>query len=419
MRTTMDSVAVDSSPEGPAPRDKSGRGPAFGVLGAISFTHLLNDMIQSLILALYPLLKAGFDLSFLQIGLITLTYQLTASLLQPMVGLVADRRALPYSLPVGMGFTLCGLLLLATAPSYPLLLLAASLVGTGSAIFHPESARVARMAAGGRFGMAQSIFQIGGNAGTSLGPLLAAWIVLPHGRISVSWFALAALLAIVVLLQVGRWYAQQLVERRKRQAAAEKPPIESRVIVYRAIAVLMVLIFSKHLYLASISTYLQFYLIERFDVSVFSAQIHLFLFLAAVAIGTLVGGPVSDRIGRKAVIWISILGVAPFTLLMPHVGLTATAVLSVIIGIILASAFPAIIVYAQDLVPHRIGAISGMFYGLSFGLGGIGAGALGLLADHTSIIFVYQVCAFLPLLGAVAALLPDLRPSPDPIGSAS
>ncbi|HET7300575.1 MAG TPA: MFS transporter, partial [Oleiagrimonas sp.] len=378
--------------------------------GAISFSHMLNDMMQSLILAIYPLLKSGFDLSFVQIGLITLTFQCTASLLQPLVGHIADRRPLPYSLPVGMCSTLCGLLLLAWAPAYPFLLLAAALVGAGSSVFHPESARVARMASGGRFGMAQSVFQIGGNLGSSLGPLLAAWIVLSHGRGSVAWFGLAALLAIVVLLQVGRWYSRHVAERRKRKVADAVPPIASRAVVRRTIGVLMVLIFSKYFYLASISTYFEFYLIHHFNVSVHSAQLHLFLFLASVAAGTLIGGPIGDRIGRKTVIWISILGVAPFTLLLPHVGLAATTALSVVIGVVLASAFPAIIVYAQDLMPQRIGAVSGMFYGLAFGLGGIGAAVLGVVADHFGIVFVYQVCAFLPLLGMLAVFLPNLRP---------
>ncbi|HET8555252.1 MAG TPA: MFS transporter [Rhodanobacteraceae bacterium] len=386
------------------------RGPVFGVLGGISFSHVLNDMMQSLILAIYPLLKSGFDLSFVQIGLITLTFQVTASLLQPLVGYVADRKPLPYSLPIGMGSTLCGLLLLAWAPSYALLLVAAALVGAGSSVFHPESARVARMASGGRYGLAQSVFQIGGNVGSSLGPLLAAWIVLRHGRESVAWFGLAALLAIVVLLQVSRWYSRHVAERRRRKVADAPPPIASRAVVRRTIGVLMVLIFSKYFYLASISTYFEFYLIHHFGVSVHNAQMHLFLFLASVAAGTLIGGPVGDRIGRKTVIWISILGVAPFTLLLPHVGLAATTVLSVVIGMVLASAFPAIIVYAQDLMPQRIGAVSGMFYGLAFGLGGIGAAVLGVVADHFGIVFVYQVCAFLPLLGVLAVFLPNLRP---------
>lgn len=410
MHTSVDNVPVERGASASVAARAPKQGPVFGVLGAISFSHMLNDMIQSLILAIYPLLKSGFDLSFVQVGLITLTYQLTASLLQPLVGHFADRRPMPYSLPVGMGFTLCGLLLLSVAPNYALLLVAAALVGTGSSVFHPESARVARMASGGRFGLAQSVFQIGGNVGSSLGPLLAAWIVLANGRGSVAWFGLAALLAIVVLMQVGRWYGRHVAERRKRKVVEAEAPIKSPAVIRRTIGVLMVLIFSKYFYLASISTYFEFYLIDRFGVPVHTAQFHLFLFLASVAAGTLIGGPIGDRIGRKTVIWISILGVAPFTLLLPHVGLAATGVLSVVIGVVLASAFPAIIVYAQDLVPARIGAISGMFYGLSFGLGGIGAAVLGLLADRFSIEFVYQVCAFLPLLGVFAVFLPNLRP---------
>ncbi|MGA9853340.1 MAG: MFS transporter [Gammaproteobacteria bacterium] len=382
----------------------------YGILGAISFSHLLNDMIQSLILAIYPLLKSGFDLSFLQVGLITLTFQLTASLLQPLVGIVTDKRPMPYSLPVGMGFTLSGLLLLAVAPTFPILLIAVALVGSGSSVFHPESSRVARMASGGRYGFAQSVFQIGGNIGSSFGPLLAAWVVLRHGRGSVAWFALASLLAIVVLIQVGGWYRQHVAERARRKTVPAAAPIQSRRLVARTLAVLMALIFSKYFYLASISSYFEFYLIHHFGVSVRTAQYHLFIFLAAVATGTLIGGPIGDRIGRKTVIWVSILGVAPFTLLLPHANLPWTSVLSVVIGVILASAFPAIIVYAQDLMPRRVGAVSGLFYGLAFGMGGIGAAILGWLADLYGIVFVYELCAFLPLLGMLAIFLPNLRP---------
>ncbi|HKV96185.1 MAG TPA: MFS transporter [Gammaproteobacteria bacterium] len=381
----------------------------YDVLGAISFSHLLNDMMQSLIVAIYPLLKGDFHLSFLQVGLITLTFQLTASLLQPVVGVITDKRPMPYSLPVGMCFTLSGLVLLAVAPSFAILLIAVALIGSGSSVFHPESSRVARMASGGRFGLAQSVFQIGGNFGASLGPLLAAWVVLRHGRGEVAWFALAALLAIVVLIQVGGWYRRHIAERipHRIRAAGSRYP---RKLVARTLAVLMVLIFSKFFYLASISSYYEFYLIHHFGTSVRDAQYHLFVFLAAVAAGTLIGGPLGDRIGRKAVIWVSILGVAPFTLLLPHVDLLWTGVLSVVIGVILASAFPAIIVYAQDMMPHRIGVVSGLFYGLAFGMGGIGAAILGALADKFSIVFVYQVCAFLPLLGIFAVFLPNVRP---------
>lgn len=389
----------------------SQEGTAFPVLGAISFSHMLNDMIQSLILAIYPLLKSGFHLSFGQIGLITLTYQLTASLLQPLVGMVTDRRPLPYSLPTGMGFTLIGLLLLATAPDFPILLLAAALVGTGSSVFHPESSRVARMASGGRHGLAQSLFVVGGNLGTSLGPLLAAWIVVPHGRGSVAWFSLAALLAMAVLIQVGRWYARHHATRGGRQARDVVALGLSRGRVMGSLLILGVLIFSKYFYLASIGSYYTFYLIHTFGISVRNAQTHLFLFLFAVACGVLVGGPVGDRVGRKWVIWVSILGVAPFTLLLPHANLFWTSVLSVLIGLVLSSAFTAIIVYAQDLVPGRIGMISGVFYGLAFGMGGIGAAVLGHLADLRGIDYVYRLCAYLPLIGAVALLLPDIEPA--------
>ncbi|MGN6228019.1 MAG: MFS transporter [Dyella sp.] len=404
MQTTANGTAAASATPA-AQADKTG----FGVIGAISFAHFLNDMMQSLILAIYPLLKEGFHLSFTQIGLITLTYQITASLLQPLVGMVTDRRPMPYSLPVGMGFTLLGLLLLSVAPSFALLLLAAALVGTGSAIFHPESSRVARLASGGRHGLAQSVFQVGGNAGASLGPLLAAWIIVPHGRGSVAWFSLVALLAIVVLLQVGRWYGEHHVARGRavvRASVAALP--RSRVV--GALAILGLLIFSKYFYLASLSSYYTFYLIHTFGVSVQSAQVHLFAFLVAVAAGGLIGGPVGDRVGRKWVIWVSILGVAPFTLLLPHVGLAWTGVLSMVIGLILASAFSAILVYAQELIPGRVGMVSGLFFGLAFGMGGIGAAVLGNLADAHGIAYVYRLCAYLPLMGLITVFLPDLEP---------
>ena len=381
----------------------------FAVLGGISFAHMLNDMIQSLILAIYPILKNDFRLSFVQVGLITLTFQLTASLLQPLVGMVTDRRPMPYSLPVGMGFTLCGLLLLATAPNFPVLLAAAALVGTGSSVFHPESSRVARMASGGRHGLAQSLFQVGGNTGSSLGPLLAAWIIVPHGRGSVAWFSLAALLAIVVLLQVGRWYGRHHAARRKAATGRFEILALSRNRVVGALAVLGLLIFSKYFYLASLSSYYTFYLIHKFGVSVQSAQVHLFVFLFAVAAGSLIGGPVGDRIGRKWVIWVSILGVAPFTLLLPHVGLMWTGVLTVLIGLVLASAFSAILVYAQELIPGRVGMISGLFFGLAFGMGGIGAAVLGGLADTHGIEYVYRLCAYLPLMGLITVFLPDIE----------
>lgn len=387
----------------------SGEGTQFAVLGGISFAHMLNDMIQSLILAIYPLLKNSFHLSFAQIGLITLAYQVTASLLQPLVGVLTDRRPMPYSLPTGMGFTLCGLLLLAVAPNFAVLLMAAALVGTGSAVFHPESSRVARLASGGRHGLAQSLFQVGGNTGSSLGPLLAAWIIVPYGRGSVAWFSLAALLAIVVLLQVGRWYGQHHVARSKTASRHLAVASLSRNQVIGALAILGLLIFSKYFYLASLSSYYTFYLIHKFGVSVQSAQVHLFAFLFAVAAGSLIGGPVGDRIGRKWVIWVSILGVAPFTLLLPHASLMWTGVLTVIIGLILASAFSAILVYAQELIPGRVGMISGLFFGFAFGMGGIGAAVLGSLADAHGIEYVYQLCAYLPLMGLITLFLPNLE----------
>ena len=380
----------------------------YTILGAISFSHLLNDMIQSLILAIYPLLKSGFHLSFTQVGLITLTYQITASLLQPVVGMMTDRKPMPYSLPVGMGFTLCGLLLLATAPNFAVLLLAAGLVGTGSSVFHPESSRVARLASGGQHGLAQSLFQVGGNTGSSLGPLLAAWIIVPHGRGSVAWFSLAALLAIVVLLQVGRWYRLHHVSRSKtvRHVAGETL---GRNKVVACLSILGLLVFSKYFYLASISSYFTFYLMHAFGLSVQAAQLHLFVFLFAVAAGSLIGGPVGDRIGRKWVIWVSILGVAPFTLALPHANLFWTGVLSVLIGLILSSAFSAILVYAQELIPGRVGMISGLFFGFAFGMGGIGAAVLGRVADAHGIGYVYSLCAYLPLIGVLAVFLPDLE----------
>jgi FSR family fosmidomycin resistance protein-like MFS transporter len=379
----------------------------FSVLSAISFSHFLNDMMQSLMLAIYPLFKSEFHLSFAQIGLITLAFQLTASLLQPLVGVYTDRHPRPFSLAFGMGCTFAGMVTLSLAASFPVLLLAAALVGTGSSVFHPESSRVARMASGGRHGLAQSIFQVGGNAGTAAGPLLAAWIVLPHGQRSLIWFSLLALLAIIVLTGVGRWYRHQhRLPKHHRAPAANPLP---RALIARTLAILLALIFSKFFYLASINSYLIFYLLHQFDISTRLAQYHLFFFLFAVAVGTLLGGPLGDRIGRKQVIWASILGIAPFTLALPYVGLSASAVLTVIIGFMLASAFPAIVVYAQELIPGRIGTISGLFFGLAFGLAGIGAAVLGWLADLWGIVAVYKICAFLPLIGLLAVFLPDLK----------
>lgn len=382
----------------------------FGIIAAVSFVHMLNDMMQSVILTIYPLLKNEFDLNFIQIGLITLTFQLTASLLQPVVGTVSDRHPMPYSLPVGMCFTLGGLLLLSVAPSYGILLLSVALIGCGSSVFHPESSRVARMASGGRYGLAQSLFQIGGNTGQALGPLFAAAIILKFGRPRASWFGLAALLAIVILLQVSRWYRRHVDARTTKHAPRDEAPPFPAKAVRHTIGILLVLMFSKFFYLASISSYYEFYLIQRFGVSEHVAANLLAVFLFAVAAGTLLGGPLGDHIGRKRVIWFSILGCAPFTLALPYVGLGWTVALSVVIGLVLASAFPAIIVYAQDMLTHRIGMVSGLFYGFSFGLGGLGAAVLGVLADYYSIGFVYHVCAFLPLLGLLAAFLPDVRP---------
>jgi FSR family fosmidomycin resistance protein-like MFS transporter len=400
METSSSSIPVRSRPET----------TVLAVLGALSFCHLLNDMMQSLLPALYPLLKNGLKLDFGQIGLVTLVYQITASLFQPLIGSYTDRRPLPYALAFGMGLTLSGMLLLSIAASFTTLLFAAAIVGLGSSVFHPESSRLARLASGGRHGFAQSVFQVGGNAGSAIGPLAAAFIVVPNGQGSVAWFALAALLGIVLLSRVGAWYAQRASSQtgaRKQSHAASLPLPRAKVV--GALAILVALIFSKYFYLASITSYYTFYLIERFHVSVWSAQVHLFVFLASVAIGTLAGGPIGDRIGRKYVIWFSILGILPFTLLLPHVDLFWTGVLSVPIGMILASAFSAILVYAQDLVPGKVGAISGLFFGVAFGMGGIGAAVLGHVADLTGIEFVYGLCAWLPLIGVLAALLPDQK----------
>ena len=385
-------------------------GPALGVLTALSGSHMINDMMQSLILAMYPVLKGEFSLSFSQIGLISLTYQLTASLLQPLVGLFTDRRPQPYSLPIGMCSTLTGLMLLAFAPTFGFVLLAAAFVGIGSSIFHPESSRIARLASGGKHGFAQSIFQLGGNAGTAVGPLLAAAVIVPFGQRSVAWFGLAALSGIVLLLQVSRWYSTHHVSAGARKKSAVPSPYP-RNVVMSAITVLLVLIFSKYFYLAGISSFYTFYLMDRFGLTVQNAQTHLFYFLLASAVGTVLGGPIGDRIGRKPVIWVSILGVAPFALLLPHANLFFTTVLTVVIGFVLSSAFSAILVYAQELVPGKVGMISGLFFGFAFGMGGLGAAVLGLFADQTSITVVYQTIAYLPLLGIVAILLPRSRPA--------
>jgi FSR family fosmidomycin resistance protein-like MFS transporter len=383
-------------------------GTVFPILAAISFCHLLNDMMQSVIPAIYPLLKGAYHLDFGQVGLITLSSQLTASLLQPVVGAYTDRRPMPYSLTIGMCFTFVGLLVLSMAPSFTMVLFAAGMVGIGSAVFHPESSRVARMASGGQHGLAQSLFQVGGNAGSALGPLLAAFIVLRRGQSSISWFSVAALVAMVVLANVGAWYKKVgPIHGKARAANTERHAVLSRARIATAIAILLALIFSKYFYLASLTSYYTFYLIGRFHISVQNAQIHLFIFLGAVAAGTIIGGPIGDRIGRKYVIWGSILGVVPFTLLLPYANLFWTGVLSVVIGVILASAFSAILVYAQDLVPGKVGMISGLFFGFAFGMGGVGAALLGKLADLTDINFVYRVCSFLPLIGILAGWLPS------------
>jgi len=390
------------------PVRKIAEGTVYPILFAISFSHLLNDMIQSLLPAIYPILKTAYNLDFAKIGLITLTIQLTASLLQPVVGYYTDRYPKPYSLPFGMCFTLAGLVLLSRAPNYPSILFAAAMVGIGSSVFHPESSRVARLASGGQHGLAQSLFQVGGNAGQAIGPLLAAFIVLPRGQHSIIWFTLAALLAIVLLTRVGHWYKEKQAQRKARKAAAPQSELSSRKVAW-SLAVLVALVFSKHFYLASLNSYYTFYLINKFHVSVQSAELHLFVFLGAVAAGTIIGGPLGDRIGRKYVIWGSILGVLPFTLAMPYANLFWTGALSVVIGLILASAFSAIVVYAQELVPGKVGMVSGMFFGFAFGIGGLGAAVLGQLADKTSIEFVYHVCSFLPAIGILTAFLPNIE----------
>jgi FSR family fosmidomycin resistance protein-like MFS transporter len=385
--------------------------PVLGVLFALSFAHLLNDTMQSLIPAVYPILKSELRLDYSHIGLITLTNQLTASILQPFVGAFTDKRPQPYSLAVGMGFTLVGLILLSLAGSLGVILVAVAFVGIGSSVFHPEASRVAHLSSGGRRGFAQSVFQVGGNAGSALGPLLAALIVVARGQTSIIWFSLLALVGIVVLSGIGRWYRASLARHhaaKHRDAAARGPQLTRRRVLL-SLGVLIVLVFSKYFYLASMSSYYTFFLMQKFGMSVKDAQLHLFLFLAAIALGTFLGGPVGDRIGRKAVIWVSILGVAPFALLLPHANLFWCAILAAIIGLIIASAFSAILVYAQELVPGKVGTMAGLFFGLAFGLGGIGSAVLGALADHRGIAFVFQVCSFLPLIGLLTALLPSLE----------
>lgn len=378
---------------------------SFKILGAISAAHLLNDMIQSLLLALYPLLQPEFSLSFVQIGLITLTFQVTSSLLQPLIGIYTDKYPQPRSLPVGMGFTLVGLIMLSLAQTYPELLIAAALVGTGSSVFHPESSRVARMASGGRHGLAQSLFQVGGNLGSALGPLLAAIIIAPYGKGHVAWFVLAALLAMIILMQVSRWYRVQTKNTGPANAAREISPFPRKTII-TGISVLLILIFSKFVYMSSLSSYYTFYLINKFNLPVQKAQLYLFAFLFAAAAGTVIGGPLGDRFGRKKVIWCSILGAAPFSLFLPYLNLEMTCLFTIIIGLVLSSAFSAILVFAQELVPGRIGMISGLFFGFAFGMGGLGAAGLGVIADHSGINTVFQLCSFLPLIGLMTVFLP-------------
>jgi FSR family fosmidomycin resistance protein-like MFS transporter len=399
--------AAEATPAG------SGAETGFGqtrtlVLVTISTCHMLNDMMQSLLLAIYPILKSNYALDFGQIGLITLTFQVTASLLQPAIGLYTDHRPQNYALSLGMGFTFAGLILLAFATTFALILCAAALVGIGSSIFHPESSRIARLASGGRHGFAQSLFQVGGNIGSAIGPLVAAWFIVPHGQGAIGWFSITALVAIVLLAGIGNWYKNHRAAAARRQ----RPPVEGHGLPRRRVAfvlgVLLVLLFSKYFYTASLSSYYTFYLIETFGVGIVDAQIFLFLFLGAFALGTVLGGPVADRIGPKRVIWGSIFGALPFTLVLPHVGLVWTVILTVPIGMIIASAFASIVVYGQELIPGKVGMVAGLFFGFAFGMGGIGAAVLGQLADLTDIAFVYRICAFLPALGLCAAFLPDL-----------
>ena len=382
-------------------------GPAYVVLAGISLSHFLNDTMQSLISSVYPLLKDSYALDFAQIGLITLAFQFTASLLQPLVGHFTDKKAQPFSLAIGMASTFFGLLLLSVARQYSVILIAAAMIGLGSAVFHPESARIARLASGGRYGFAQSVFQLGGSFGTSMGPVLAALIVVPFGQPSIAWFSSIAFVAIVILWRIGLWYRPQ-IKARKFAPADPHPDAPSSRRVQIALAVLVALLFSKQLYVSSLSSYYIFYLIDKFGVSTQAAQIYLFIFLASNAVGAFLGGPLGDRFGRKIVIWFSIVGALPFTLALPYAGLYASAVLTVFIGLIISSTTSSIIVFAQELVPHRFGMISGVFFGVAFGIGGLGAAVLGKLADHTSIGFVYQVCAFLPAIGLLAVFLPKM-----------
>ena len=381
----------------------------FPVLWAASFCHLLNDMMQALLPAVYPILRGGLDLSFAQVGFLTFVYQLTASLFQPFIGCYTDRRPMPYSLPFGMASSMAGLLTLAFAPGYGVLLVGAMLLGLGSSIFHPESSRIARLASGGSHGLAQALFQVGGNFGSALGPLAAAYFVLPRGQAGLAWFAFAALTGIIVLTALGHWYQHNGHAKRPSSKASVRHSTLSSGQVSKAMTVLIALLFSKYIYLASFTSYYIFYLIDKFDLSTKDAQVYQFVFFAAVATGAVAGGPIGDRLGRKLVIWVSILGVLPFTLILPHVGLLPTAVLSVVIGFVIASAFPAIVVYGQELMPGRIGMVSGLFFGFIFGIGGIGAAVLGKLADWQGIRFVFLLCSFLPVIGVFTVFLPNLR----------
>jgi FSR family fosmidomycin resistance protein-like MFS transporter len=402
MTTPTSPAATASGPASAAP------GTVLQILFSVAFVHLLNDCVQAVLPSIYPLLKAQFALSFTQVGLITLTFQCTASLLQPWIGLYTDKRPIPFLLPAGMCVTLAGVALLAVAGTFPMLLLAAGMIGIGSSTFHPEASRVARLASGGRFGFAQSLFQVGGNLGSAFGPLLAAAIIVGRGQGRIAWFMLFILVAVIVLVGVSRWYGSHL-KTITRKAAVHAGPVLPRATVIRALAVLAMLVFSKYVYMASLSSYYTFYLIEKFHVPVGTAQLYLFVFLAAVAAGTFAGGPIGDRIGRKRVIWVSILGAAPFTLALPYADLFWTGVLSVVIGLVMSSAFSAIVVFAQELVPGKVGMIAGIFFGLMFGVSGIGAAAMGHLADMSGIETVYRIASFLPLLGILAALLPKIE----------
>ncbi|WP_305082283.1 MFS transporter [Olivibacter sp. SDN3] len=382
----------------------------YPILFTVSFSHLVNDMLQSVIPSVYPLLKTSYGLSFTQIGLITLTYQLMASILQPFVGSFTDKKPTPFSLPVGMLFSLGGMIALAMASDFGTILLAVSVVGIGSSIFHPESSRVAYLASGGRRGLAQSIFQIGGNAGSAIGPLVVALLIIPNGQSAILWFVLIALVGVIALLKVGTWYRAHLIVRsKKQQAVSEIAPTLSPSRIRWSIIILLVLIFSKYFYMASMTSYFTFFMIDKFNVSVQQSQIYLFGFLAAVAAGTFFGGPLGDRFGRKYIIWFSILGTSPFALFLPHANLFWTAVLAIVIGFILASAFSAILVYAQELLPGKVGMISGLFFGFAFGMGGLGSAVLGTVADHTSINFVFSLCAYLPLIGILTYFLPNVK----------